>query len=416
MKYRIHLLGFPHTATNGSWAACAYTQKIAKFVRMMAPRGHTIIHYGNEGSRVECAHVQIFTDAERESFYGKHDPTRAYDCVWNPKETAWMLWNSRAIAEIAQRVQTGDFVLGLASDCHKPIADALGPMAWFVEFGIGYYGTFSPYRIFESNTHREWLQGSVGNKNVDWGDATIPNYFDPEEFLPVLGSHMHALETLRSTQPAAFQAINELDQWLTTRRMDVFGTGGYFMFLGRLNDDKGWRIAVETTAKLGAPLVLAGPGTISEELPAHVYRFWVANIQQRAILLNRAIASFAPTLYREPFGGVAVEAMMSGIPCITTDFGGFVETVPAKFRCHTLKEFVKAAQSTMKMSVAERATLQESTKALYSLQAIAPQYERYFDRLHSRWRDGWYEMGDLETIVPRSLQLAPLAPATSGGG
>ena len=49
-KFRIHLLGLPHTKTTIDFTACAYTMKVWKFCKMMEGRGHHLMHYGHEES------------------------------------------------------------------------------------------------------------------------------------------------------------------------------------------------------------------------------------------------------------------------------------------------------------------------------------------------------------------------------
>ena len=47
---------------------------------------------------------------------------------------------------------------------------------------IGYTGTFSRYRVFESVPHQRYVYGLQHDDNGYFFDTVIPNYFDPDEF------------------------------------------------------------------------------------------------------------------------------------------------------------------------------------------------------------------------------------------
>ncbi len=353
MPFRFHVIGLPHTQTNKKWCHCAYTAKTWKFIDMMLPRGHEIVHYGNEGSEVSCEHVNLLTEAERSAFFphdGLKQQAPAY--LWDTNNPHWSLFNGRAILELRKRVRPKDFILTLTGSCSKSVGDAF-PEHMTVEYGIGYYGTFSKYLVFESNTHREWMHGKKGSTQEDYHDAVVPNYFDVREF-----------------------------PFSKTR-------GDYYLFLGRLNEDKGWRTALQVVEELRGKIVFAGQGDPGK-LPKFAKHVGPVGIEKRGELLSRAIASFAPTRYREPFGGVAVEAQLCGTPCITTDHGAFVETVRPEWRCANFREFVAAAERAKKLFSVERETLRLNAQLRYGFATVAPLYERYFQRIYDLWGAGFY--------------------------
>jgi glycosyltransferase involved in cell wall biosynthesis len=225
-----------------------------------------------------------------------------------------------------------------------------------VEFGVGYGGTFSKYRVFESYA---WMHTCYGAATMgkphdadgSWWDTVIPGYLDP----------------------AMFPFRDKKDD--------------YFMFIGRLIDRKGFRIASDVTFDLDTRLVVCGEGTP----PVGCDYRGVVGPEERGRLLAGAKAVFVPTIYVEPFGNVNIEAQACGTPVITTDWGAFTETVidgVTGFRCRTFGEFKRAAMNAQDLNPH---VIREHAVQNYSLPVIGRKYENYFQRLLTLWDKGWYE-------------------------
>lgn len=349
---RFHLVSLPHTNTTLEFTACAFTEKVRKFAIMMTRLGHEVYLYAGEHNEAPCVeHVPCLTEEQRQAGLTGHYTQATFD-ILTPH---WQTFLGNATREIGKRKQPMDFLCLIGGTSHKPIADA-HPDLLAVEFGIGYPGTFAPFRVFESYAWMHTVYGS-GNPNpaaIDgrFYDAVIPSYFEPEMF--PLGA----------------------------------GDGGYLLFVGRLIERKGYRIAEMVAEHLGRRLLIAGHG----ETPTYGEHVGLVGAAERAELMGRATAMFAPTIYVEPFGSVAPEAMMCGTPVITTDWGAFTETVQHGvngYRCHTLGEFVQAA---LDAPTLDRQAIHADAHARYSLDAVAVMYDRYFRRLETLRGDGWYTL------------------------
>jgi len=350
---RLHIAALPHTQTLWSYSSCAYTGKVLGFCRMMMDRGHEVFLYSGEQNEAPCTeHIACVSEADRVAHVGDNHFTSA---SFDNNLPFWINANSKMAAEIAKRAQPKDFICVIGGYAQKPIADAL-PHMMTVEFGVGYGGTFSKYRVFESYA---WMHACYGAATMgkphdadgSWWDAVIPGYLDPAMF--------------------PFSAQKE----------------DYYLFIGRLVDRKGYRIAADVCFDLGKTLVVAGQGTP----PVGCEYVGVVGPEERGRLMSRAKAVFVPTIYVEPFGNVNVEAQACGTPVITTDWGAFTETVIdgiTGFRCRTFGEFKRAAQEVDKLNPRE---IRDHAVGKYSLDVIGKKYEAYFERLLHLWDKGWYE-------------------------
>jgi len=360
---RFHILGLPHTVSSKEYVACAYTQKVVKFGKMMTARGHEVIHYGHEDSDLECTeHVTVTTNEDLKIAYGSHDWRKNF-FTFNVQDHAYQTFYKNAIEEVGKRKQKNDFILPFWGSGVRPICDA-HPDLICVEPGIGYAGGhWARWKVFESYAILHAYQGlhNVGTCNQSWYDVVIPNYFDLDDFT---------------------YAPQEKED--------------YFLFLGRVYVGKGIDVAVQVTEHIGAKLIVAGQNPEERTFPHHVEFVGYADVEKRRELMSKAKGSFVASQYLEPFGGVQVENLLSGTPTITTDWGAFVENNPhglTGFRCRTFNDFVDAANRIDEISPAVCRTFGEQ----FSLESVAPRYEKFFqDVLNVYTGKGWYELMDVK--------------------
>lgn len=355
---RVHLLGLPTTQTTSDYSLCGFTAATIRFARVLRLLGATVLLYASEENEAPCDEfVTVITKEEQQALLGNVPYQNA------PMEPScyplWALANARIIREIAKRKQPRDFICTIGGASHLPIAAAHTDLMT-VEYSIGYVSSFSGYRVYESHAWRNCTHGYEVQKehNISGGgdgrffDAVIPLFFDPAEF--------------------TFRAQKE----------------PFALYVGRLINRKGVGIACQAAELAGVPLKIIGHGTESPITHGAEY-LGALSMAERNDWIARASVLICPTQYLEPFGSVAVEAQMCGTPVVSTDFGGFVETVEqgiTGFRCNYLGEFAHALRAARSL---DPWVIRERALRLYSLEAVAPQYQRYFDRLKLLWDDGF---------------------------
>lgn len=356
---RIHLVALPHTLITRDYDWCAYTGKLRRFTGMLAKGGHTAIMYGPDVADIgDTELVPVVGPADRLTWFGspEWDATQVFT-QWNADAPCWSLMNARAAAQIADRWQPGDILGLIAGACQQGVVDQLRthgvtPLVW--EWGIGYSGVLDgSHKTFESYAWAHHVAGLRHSDDIAYFDAVIPNCFDVEDFTP------------------------------------SFTSGEYLLFMGRPTPRKGLPIIQEIAKRVDIPLVLAGqPGA---DIPGakHV---GIVTGRAKAELLAGAYAALVPTTYLEPFGGVAVEAMLSGTPVITTDWGAFTETVDhgrSGFRARTLAQFLDAVDAVADL---DRQAVWSHAMSRYTTSHGAILYDRHLQSLTSLHDGGWYSL------------------------
>lgn len=356
---RFHLLPPSHTVTSPEYNACAFTQKVLKFAKMMKARGHTIIHYGHEDSQVDCdEHVTVTTNDDLKQAYGSYDWRKEF-FKHNTGDYCYKVTTERTIQEVAKRKQPYDFLLPFFGWGNWPVCEAHSDMI-VVEPGIGYPSvTPARWKVFESYAiYHAWCGiDAVGTCKQDNYHVIIPNYFDPHDF--------------------TFKCKKE----------------DYFLFLGRVYQGKGVHIAIEVCQKLGKKLIIAGQTDGSIQIPSDVEYVGYADIEKRRTLMANAKASFVASQYLEPFGGVAVENLFSGTPIITSDWGVFNEYNTnglTGYRCRTFADYINAVNNIDNIN---SYNCYNVAMTRFSMEVVAQQYEKYFqDVLNVYQGAGWYQL------------------------
>ncbi len=107
--------------------------------------------------------------------------------------------------------------------------------------------------------------------------------------------------------------------------------GPFILFVGDIRPEKGLRVLADAVAHLRTtgdetPLVVAGERMSGElDLPSGTIELGLVDHDLVQALWRRATVGAIPSLWPEPFGLVAIEAMAAGCPLVASDIGGLGE-------------------------------------------------------------------------------------------
>lgn len=357
---RFHLVGLPHTQSTAAYSNCAFNSLLRGQAAMMKSLGHEVFIYSGAENDAECdEHIQCISKKDQRKLFNVRGPADILKppldrVLYEPHQMWWAYWSKKVWSEMRSRIQPQDFVgiIGGGVLFEPLITEVLQAGAMPVEYAIGYAGISA--RTFHAFGASSWrhvvfgLQRPEGWRGAAY-DRTIPHYFDPDQF----------------------EYREKKDN--------------YFLYLGKVKEDKGVNVAARAAQAAGVPLLVAGDGPTPVEY-GHVLRRYVGPDERRE-LLAAARGVYVPSLYVEPFGMIAVEALLSGTPIITSDWGGLadINNESVGFRCNTLQDFVDATRNIDTIRPEECRWHGEK----YTYDTVRHEYERWYTDLLGLYGKGW---------------------------
>jgi glycosyltransferase involved in cell wall biosynthesis len=165
----------------------------------------------------------------------------------------------------------------------------------------------------------------------------------------------------------------------------------YFLYLGRVTEDKGAHLAIEAAKKAGVKLVIAGRTYQNEGYwHSHIEKnidgvnvtyIGEQSLEQKIEWLQNAKALLFPTQCEEVFGYAMVEAMSCGTPVIGWNKGAVPEVIQERktgYVVDNMDDMVKAIQNIDQIS---RQETRKRAEDLFSVKKMVSGYQKVYKRI-----------------------------------
>ena len=309
-----HCLSVPYAPTSKEISLCAFVQKVHKFCNEMTERGHTVYHYGHADSKVNCTeHITVTNNDILKNSYGNLEDWKNKGFNQSTDTEAVKIFNENCVIELNKRIKSkNEFILCWFGFAHKSCVDNFYDKAIVVEPSIGYDSMFAPIKIFETYSQMHKMYAAAQIEFNFGGSFVVYPGFDREDF---------------------------------EYKKDKSDTA---LFLGRITQGKGAELAYAICNSLKQKINFAGPNILGLKETEYCKFLGTVGPEKKKQLLADAKFLFAPSLFMEPCNWSVIEAQLSGTPTITTDIGGFTETVingVTGFRDNDIKLLAYATQN-----------------------------------------------------------------------
>ncbi len=166
----------------------------------------------------------------------------------------------------------------------------------------------------------------------------------------------------------------------------------YLAFLGRISPEKGAHLAIEIAKRSGWHLKMAGKVDAVDveyfetQIRPHIDGEQIeflgeANHQQKSILMGGAVATLFPITWKEPFGLVMIESMVTGTPVIAMSLGSAPEVIAhgvSGFLCQNVTECVDAIAPATQL---DRRACRDHVLMNFTAKRMADGYEAVYQKI-----------------------------------
>lgn len=173
---------------------------------------------------------------------------------------------------------------------------------------------------------------------------------------------------------------------------DALAAEDYLLFLSRLDPEKRVEDAIQVARRTGSRLIIAGPSTpevleatVKPHLSERISYVGEVPNEERDRLLAHAKALVFPSRYQEGMPLVVLEALIRGVPVISSDayfaVDDLIEDGVNGFRCDTVE---KMEQAVARVPNLDRRRVQAWTRERFHPRVIAKQYVGVYEEMLRR--------------------------------
>ncbi|HEV2369846.1 MAG TPA: glycosyltransferase family 4 protein, partial [Acidimicrobiales bacterium] len=170
------------------------------------------------------------------------------------------------------------------------------------------------------------------------------------------------------------------------------GDGGYALFLGRMNPDKGVHLAIEIAREAGVPLRIAAK--MREKVEQDYFDDYVSPLlggdieylgevaaDDKLELLGAAKCLLNPIQWPEPFGMVMIEALATGTPVVATPAGAAPEIVTSAVTGFLAPDDDGLVEAVRRIDEIDRHACRREVEARFSARRMVDEHVRAYEKV-----------------------------------